>query len=96
MKFLPLILFFIASMGHAAPQLAAKLTSNPTKTNGSATSKIPDPLDVLSISPDEAARRAQKTCGGGRILSVEPSPAGWRVTLLNEQTGVVRVVNIPD
>lgn len=46
------------------------------------------------MSPADAAREAQSRYGGGRVLSVEPAPGGFRVKL--ERRGDVRVVFIPD
>lgn len=50
--------------------------------------------DDSSISPSEAARRAQQMNGGGRVLSVEPASGGWRVKLIKQ--GDVRIVFVPD
>ncbi|MCX7059287.1 MAG: hypothetical protein NTZ11_00155 [Gammaproteobacteria bacterium] len=44
------------------------------------------------LSPNEAAKRAQRENGGGRVLSVEPSGSGYRVKLL--RNGEVRVVYV--
>jgi len=44
------------------------------------------------LSPNEAARRAQRENGGGRVLSVEPSGDGYRVKLLRD--GEVRIVHV--
>ncbi|WP_293373550.1 hypothetical protein [Nevskia sp.] len=44
------------------------------------------------MSPNEAAKRAQRENGGGRVLSVEPSGDGYRVKLLRD--GEVRVVHV--
>ncbi|MCX7071366.1 MAG: hypothetical protein NTW01_10285 [Gammaproteobacteria bacterium] len=44
------------------------------------------------LSPNEAAKRAQRENGGGRVLSVEPSGDGYRVKLLRD--GEVRVVHV--
>lgn len=44
------------------------------------------------MSPNEAARRAQRENGGGRVLSVEQSGDGYRVKLLRD--GEVRVVHV--
>lgn len=43
-----------------------------------------------SMTPGEAAQRAQQVNGGGRVLSVEPAGDGYRVKLLRD--GEVRVV----
>ena len=43
---------------------------------------------------NDAARRAQMRNGGGRVLSVEPFGAGYRVKVLKD--GVVRVYIIED
>jgi hypothetical protein len=45
--------------------------------------------DNRGMSPDEAAQRAQRQNGGGRVLSVEPAGNGYRVKLLRD--GEVRV-----
>lgn len=44
------------------------------------------------LSPNEAAKRAQRENGGGRVLAVEPSGNGYRVKLLRD--GEVRVVYV--
>eukprot|EP00611_Tribonema_gayanum_P022519 TRINITY_DN4528_c0_g1_i2.p1 TRINITY_DN4528_c0_g1~~TRINITY_DN4528_c0_g1_i2.p1 ORF type:complete len:100 (+),score=25.46 TRINITY_DN4528_c0_g1_i2:333-632(+) len=44
------------------------------------------------MSPNEAAKRAQRENGGGRVLSVEPSGDGYRVKLLRD--GEVRIVHV--
>lgn len=44
------------------------------------------------LSPNEAARRAQRENGGGRVLSVESSGDGYRVKLLRD--GEVRIVHV--
>ena len=44
------------------------------------------------LSPNEAAKRAQRENGGGRVLSVEPTGSGYRVKLLRD--GEVRVVYV--
>lgn len=44
------------------------------------------------MSPNEAAKRAQRENGGGRVLSVEQSGNGYRVKLLRD--GEVRVVHV--
>lgn len=44
------------------------------------------------LSPNEAAKRAQRENGGGRVLSVEQSGNGYRVKLLRD--GEVRVVYV--
>lgn len=52
------------------------------------------PAERQNLSPTEAARRAQQQNGGGRVLSVEPASAGWRVKLLKD--GEVRIVFVPN
>jgi len=44
------------------------------------------------MSPNEAAKRAQRENGGGRVLSVEQSGDGYRVKLLRD--GEVRIVHV--
>jgi len=46
------------------------------------------------ISPGEAAQRAQKINGGGKILSVVAVAGGYRVKLLKD--GEVTIVFVPD
>lgn len=46
-----------------------------------------------SLSPGEAAQRAQQINGGGRVLAVEPAENGYRVRVL--KNGEVRSVFVP-
>lgn len=46
------------------------------------------------LSPHEAARRAQKQNGGGRVLGVDAVPNGYRVKLVKD--GEVRLYLIQD
>lgn len=43
---------------------------------------------------DGVAREAQRQNGGGRVLSVEPVPGGYRVKLLKD--GDVRIIFVPE
>lgn len=45
------------------------------------------------LTPGEAASRAQRDHGGGRVLAVEPAGGGYRVKLL--QRGDVNIVFVP-
>lgn len=45
------------------------------------------------MTPNEAAERAQKNNGGGRVLAVDPTGGGYRVKLL--QRGDVNIVFVP-
>lgn len=45
------------------------------------------------ITPSEAAERAQRNNGGGRVLAVDPTGGGYRVKLL--QRGDVNIVFVP-
>ena len=45
------------------------------------------------MTPGEAAAQAQRSNGGGRVLSVDPTGNGYRVKLL--QRGDVNIVFVP-
>ena len=45
------------------------------------------------MTPGEAAERAQRNHGGGRVLAVDPAGNGYRVKLL--QRGDVNIVVVP-
>ncbi|MES2489566.1 MAG: hypothetical protein V4607_07205 [Pseudomonadota bacterium] len=45
------------------------------------------------MSPSEAAAKAQRNNGGGKVLAVEPTGTGYRVKLL--QRGDVNIVFVP-
>lgn len=45
------------------------------------------------MTPGEAAAHAQRSNGGGRVLSVDPTGTGYRVKLL--QRGDVNIVFVP-
>lgn len=45
------------------------------------------------MTPGEAAAHAQRSNGGGRVLSVDPTGNGYRVKLL--QRGDVNIVIVP-
>lgn len=45
------------------------------------------------MTPGEAAAHAQRSNGGGRVLSVDPTGNGYRVKLL--QRGDVNIVFVP-
>ena len=45
------------------------------------------------MTPNEAAARAQRNNGGGRVLAVDPAGGGYRVKLL--QRGDVNIVFVP-
>ena len=52
------------------------------------------PMATTRRTPGDAAQWARQTNGGGRVLSVYPSPNGYRVKML--KNGEVRFVEVPN
>lgn len=50
--------------------------------------------DVLEITPNQAAQKAQQMNGGGKVLAVDAVAGGYRVKLLKD--GEVKIIFVPN
>lgn len=84
MRALCTMVLAVAALGVLSPAMAQNAGHPPTET---------ERRPATRISASEAAQRALRKSGGGRVLDVRPEPDGYRVVV--ENRGEVRVVRVP-
>lgn len=77
----------------AKPASAASITLTATAGHKQPAERRVPAQNAADRSTGRAARRAQKSNGGGRVLSVRANDKGYVVRLI--KNGDVRIVNVP-